>query len=174
MARSRSDIANSAIRIFLQKVGKFYDTKRGFEPFVPKKSQKEELLECFDHQCCYCGVAITAVTLSQDHLVPMNKEHLGLHAWGNVVPCCSGCNNSKNNRPWREFLADVATAEDCTARRQVIEQFIESRNYDPDLDLQEFAGNLYQDVGAVSMTLIDLRYKQAEEAISVALGDPDA
>jgi hypothetical protein len=43
MARSKSDIANSAIRIFFQDVGRFYDTTRGFEPFVPKKAQKEEL-----------------------------------------------------------------------------------------------------------------------------------
>ena len=40
MARSKSDISNSALRIFLQDVGKFYDTERGYEPFIPKKSQK--------------------------------------------------------------------------------------------------------------------------------------
>jgi len=174
MARSRSDIANSAIRIFLQDVGRFYDTERGFEPFGPKKGQKEELLEFFEHRCCYCGIEISVATISQDHLVPMNKEHLGLHAWGNVVPCCGSCNNSKNKRPWREFLADVSTAEDCNERQQRIEEFIESRNYNPDLDLKEFAGNLYQDVGAVAMTLIELRYRQAEEAIRKALGRPSA
>lgn len=174
MARSRSDIANAAIRIFLQDVGKFYDTERGLEPFGPKKKQKEELLELFDSRCCFCGKEIGLSTLSQDHLVPMNKEHLGLHAWGNVVPCCGGCNNSKNKRPWREFLADVSEAEDRSERQQKIEGFIESMNYNPDLDLKEYAGNLYQDVGAVAMTLIELRYKQAEEAIREALGDPSA
>lgn len=49
MARSKSDISNSAIRIFLQLVGKFYDEARGFEKFIPTKSQKEELLVEFHH-----------------------------------------------------------------------------------------------------------------------------
>ncbi len=42
-ARSKSDISNSAIRIFLQDVGKFYDQARGFEPFGPRMAQKPEL-----------------------------------------------------------------------------------------------------------------------------------
>ena len=49
MARSKSDISNSAIRIFLQNVGKYYDEARGLEPFGPKVSQKEELLQIFNH-----------------------------------------------------------------------------------------------------------------------------
>ena len=44
MGRTKSDISNSAIRIFLQDVGKFYDKARGYDPFGPKKYQKEELL----------------------------------------------------------------------------------------------------------------------------------
>jgi len=73
MARSKSDIANSAIRIFLQKVGVFYDDARGFNKFVPNKKQKIELLKCFNQQCCYCGAEISEKSLSQDHLIPMNK-----------------------------------------------------------------------------------------------------
>ena len=95
MARSKSDISNSAIRIFLQDVGKYYDTERGLVPFGPKKAQKVELLNYFNYECCFCGVSIDLKSLSQDHLIPMNKEQLGLHAWGNVVPCCKGCNNTK-------------------------------------------------------------------------------
>jgi len=75
MARSKSDISNSAIRIFLQDVGKFYDEARGFEPFVPKVAQKDELLTHFNHQCCFCGEPINKRTLSQDHLIPMSKKN---------------------------------------------------------------------------------------------------
>ena len=35
----------SAIRIFLQKVGRFYDEERGYSGFVPTKGQKEGPLE---------------------------------------------------------------------------------------------------------------------------------
>ena len=164
MARSKSDIANSAIRIFLQDVGKFYDEERGLEPFVPKASQKEELLEFFDHQCCFCGTAIDNKSLSQDHLIPMNKAALGLHAWGNVVPCCQRCNSEKQQRPWKEFLeAKAGLGAESRSRR--IDDFVRSKDYDPTLNLHEYADNLYSDVGEVAMTLIKLRYKQAENGI---------
>lgn len=164
MSKSKSDISNNAIRIFLQQVGKFYDEARGFEPFGPKVAQKDKLLEIFGGACCYCGIAISRKTLSQDHLIPLNKEALGLHAWGNVVPCCATCNSDKHRRPWREFMKEVAGPdEEFRVRR--IDEFVRSMNYDPSLDLREFAGNLYEDVGQVAMTLINLRYKQAESAI---------
>jgi len=108
MARSKSDISNSALRIFLQDVGKFYDTERGYEPFIPKKNQKIELLEYFNFECCYCSNVIDVKSLSQDHLIPMNKISLGLHSWGNVVPCCKDCNNKKHQKPWKDYLKTKA------------------------------------------------------------------
>jgi hypothetical protein len=169
MARSKSDISNSAIRIFLQDVGKFYDQERGFEPFAPKVAQKDELLEYFNSECCFCGTKIERESLSQDHLIPMNKTSLGLHAWGNVVPCCSPCNNEKQQKPWKEFIK--AKAGDLAAQRiKKIEAFVKSKNYDPNLNLHEYADNLYEDVGQVAMTLINLRYKQAQDGIKKLLG----
>jgi hypothetical protein len=171
MARSKSDISNSAIRIFLQDVGKFYDEARGFSPFVPKVGQKKELLEYFDYQCCFCGTSIDENSFSQDHLIPMNKAMLGLHAWGNVVPCCKDCNNEKQQRPWQEFIINKA-GDDAITRRERIEKFVVSNNYNPDLNLHEYADNLYADVGEVALTLIRLRYKQAENAIEQLLREP--
>ena len=142
---------------------------RGFEPFVPKKAQKEELLEFFSHACCFCGDEISVSTLSQDHLIPMNKAHLGLHAWGNVVPCCSPCNTKKQQQPWEEYLAEITTSSVNKRRTKRIHNFIAAKKYDPQLNLHEYADNLYQDVGAVAVTLIQLRYKQAQEAIEALL-----
>jgi hypothetical protein len=164
MARTKSDISNSAIRIFLQQVGKYYDEVRGLEPFGPSKKQKEALLLYFHHGCCFCGEGITVKTLSQDHLIPMNKKFLGLHAWGNVVPCCSSCNNEKHFEPWLEFLEKKAGRE-VGKRKALIDKFVSEKNYDPSLDLHHDAGNLYEDVGEVAMTLINLRYAQAQERI---------
>ena len=168
MARSKSDISNSAIRIFLQDVGKYYDEARNLEPFVPKVGQKDELLDYFNSQCCYCAEPITRTTLSQDHLIPMNKSSLGLHAWGNVVPCCAGCNNEKQQRPWQEFTQCKAK-ENAPARIAKIQEFVKFKNYDPSLNLHEYAGNLYEDIGEVAMALIKLRYKQAQEGIKQLL-----
>lgn len=169
MARSKSDIANSALRIFLQEVGKFYDVECGYEPFGPKKKQKQELLDYFNSECCFCGVEINEKTLSQDHLIPMNKAALGLHAWGNVVPCCQKCNNEKQQKSWFEFLDVKASGAIYLKRKKLIDSFVKTKEYDPNLDLHKFADNLYEDVGEVAMTLIKLRYKQAEEAINKLL-----
>ena len=164
MAKGKSDISNSGIRIFLQQVGKYYDEARGLQPFGPKKGQKEELLEYFNHECCFCGEEINVTSLSQDHLIPMNKEFLGLHAWGNVVPCCSSCNNEKHFAPWAEFL-EAKAGYLAKKRKAKIEKFVADKNYDPSLNLHADAGNLYEDLGEVAMTLINLRYKQAQERI---------
>ena len=173
MARSKSDISNSAIRIFLQDVGKFYDEQRGFEPFGPKVGQVTELLNFFNSECCYCGVPISKKTISLDHLIPMNKGSLGLHAWGNVVPCCAQCNNEKQQKAWNDFLDGKAVADLRELRRSKINEFINQKKYDPNLNLHEYADNLYEDVGAVSMTLIHLRYKQAENGIKQMLNPKD-
>lgn len=169
MARSRSDIANSGIRIFLQDVGKYYDRARGFDPFVPKKQQKIELLASFTNTCCYCDELLDTSTLSQDHLIPMNKTHLGLHAWGNVVPCCVSCNNKKQQRLWSEYLEETVNPKHYLARKSRIESYVSEMNYDPQLNLHTIADNLYEDVGEIAMTLINLRLKQAETAIQELL-----
>jgi 5-methylcytosine-specific restriction endonuclease McrA len=172
MARSKSDISNSAIRIFLQDVGKYYDEARGFDPFMQKLTQKDELLEFFQHQCCYCGIELNRKSLSFDHLIPMNKANLGLHAWGNVVACCQSCNNEKQQTNWVAFLEKKADRKLVNSRKEKIQQFVIAKNHDPNLDLHEYADNLYEDVGAVAMTLIHLRYKQAENGIKKMLKNP--
>jgi hypothetical protein len=99
----------------------------------------------------------------------MNKTHLGLHAWGNVVPCCGPCNNSKQQRAWKDFLVQVASEDERLVRTRLIEEFVASKKYDPQLNLHQYADNLYEDVGEVAMTLIQLRYKHAEKAIEALL-----
>ena len=41
--------------------------------------------------------------------------------------------------------------------------------YDPNLNLHDYADNLYNDVGEVASTLIMLRYSQAENSIKKLL-----
>ena len=80
----RAYIANTALRIFLQEMGEVYDRKRGREPYNGKKDFAE-IRRFFDDRCCYCGEELRAGYEAQDHLIPTNRENLGLHAWGNVV-----------------------------------------------------------------------------------------
>ena len=167
-AKSRSDISNTAMRVFLQKVGATYDYSRGFEPFLPTPSQMKEVAEFFSNCCCYCAKPLGGPTevITTDHLIPQNKEHLGLHAWGNVVPCCALCNKEKRQIKWQNFLKQKCTEAAFPEREKRIQSFVNHYRYDPNLELKAIASNLYQDVGAVAMTLIDLRFKQAEAVIA--------
>ena len=166
MPKSKSDISNSALRIFLQRVGKYYDELRGFEEFKPTLKQKREILDFFNERYCYCNLKIYIETMTLDHLIPMNKESLGLHAWGNGVPCCRGCNSQKHYKKWETYLEKICTPIQYARREAKIKVFLAKYKYEPNLELELIANNLYQDVGAVAMTLIDLRFKQAEAVIN--------
>ena len=50
-----------------------------------------------------------------------------------------------------------------------INDFVKSMKYDPNLNLHDYADNLYNDVGEVASTLIRLRYSQAENSIKKLL-----
>ena len=43
-----------------------------------------------------------------------------------------------------------------------IKSFVKEKNYNPNLNLTQYADSLYEDVGEVALTLIKLRFKQAE------------
>lgn len=164
-SKGKSDISNFAIRAFLQKVGEAYDTARKFEPFKPTTRQWKEVLSFFGNKCCYCNARLMPNDTTKDHLIPLNKESLGLHAWGNVVPCCGNCNRQKHSQNWNSFLK-MRSGTTYTQRKKVIQAFQRKYRYDPDLNIQTIAANLYEDVGEVAMTLVGLRFRQAEREIA--------
>src|ERR1700733_15137655 len=100
MARGKADVANTALRIFLQEMGAEYDRERGLTPYGGPKDVAK-IKDFFGGNCCYCNAAPAT---AQDHLIPMNKSSLGLHAWGNVVPACAPCNAAKQGRDWKDFM----------------------------------------------------------------------
>ena len=149
-------------------VGKFYDVKRGFKPFSNNKKNKEDLLNSFNSCCCFCNNPLNIDSISLDHLIPTNKENLGLNAWGNIVPCCAGCNDKKHNKNWVDYINSLSnlSVEEKRINIQRLNEYLREKKYNPNLELKEIAGNLYDDVGAVAQALIDLRYKQAEDKIN--------
>ena len=169
--RSKSDVSNHAIRILLQDIGKFYDEQRGFEPFKNSKENKEQILISFNNKCCYCGIALTKETVCLDHLIPTNKKAMGLTAWGNLVPSCRSCNARKHSKNWEDFLKLELTPEIYKIRKNRIKLFLKKNKYNPRdmMNLREYAETLYEDVGEVILTLIKLRFKQAEVDIKESL-----
>ncbi len=79
-----------ALRTFLQEMGVLYDQERGLTPYNGR-SHFVDVKTFFGDRCCYCGVEFgPALSAVQDHLVPINKANLGLHALGECRPCLSG------------------------------------------------------------------------------------
>ena len=122
MPRGRADIANTALRIFLQEMGEAYDKRRGFVPYDGRKDFNT-VRAFFGERCCYCGGELQSGQIAQDHLVPMNKTSLGLHAWGNIVPACSPCNAKKQGRAWHAYLVTRA-GENASERYQRVTDFV--------------------------------------------------
>lgn len=100
MAKGKADIANFAVRAFFQEVGEAYDEMRGLPPYR-RTPHLKEVLEFFGSECCFCGDPLTVKTASEDHLIPINKSEMGLHAWGNIVPARADCNKSGYSEPSR-------------------------------------------------------------------------
>lgn len=55
------------------------------------------------YKCVYCGGEAT----TSDHLNPLVREKKPtgyITEIGNLVPSCNGCNQSKGNKNWRDFI----------------------------------------------------------------------
>jgi len=170
--KSKSDISNSAIRMLLQSAGAFYDEARGYKRFSTNRVEWKEVMKFFSNSCCYCGVSLTEDNMTDDHLIPINKKSLGLHAWGNIVPCCRHCNKEKHFGEWRAFLKTKSSTKLYKKRADAILRYQKKYKYSPNLELEDIANNLYEDVGQVSSTLINLRLKQAESVIRSLVSRP--
>ena len=158
MARGRPDIANTALRIFLQEIGAAYDEERGLTPYGGAKDLAT-IRDFFGERCCYCGVDLIAGGVNQDHLIPMNKTGLGLHAWGNIVPACQACNAKKQGGDWKDFIIQRAGV-DAAERHGRMLAFLAKYKYAPMHDLRDVAEELYDEVGGIAMTLIDSKVKR--------------
>jgi len=164
MARGKADIANTALRIFLQEMGAAYDEERRLTPYNGTKDFAV-VREFFGERCCYCDTDLATGRTAQDHLVPMNKTSLGLHAWGNVVPACQDCNAKKQGREWHAYLVERADSSAAERYKRVTE-FVHHYKYEPDPnDLRDTAEELYTEVGDIAMTLIKAKIKRVREKL---------
>lgn len=65
-------------------------------------SDWESVKADFGNLCAYCG---SEEKLVMEHVVPINKQALGEHRLGNLVPACRTCNAKKAEQGFRAFLA---------------------------------------------------------------------
>jgi HNH endonuclease len=145
-------------------MGVAYDEERDLPPYNGAKHFKE-VRAFFEDRCCYCAAQFTSgATAVQDHLIPMNKADLGLHAWGNIVPACQACNAKKQRKDWRDFIIERA-GPDAAERHARVKAFLDEYGYKPSFELREVAEELYEEVGSIAMTLINVKIKRVREAM---------
>jgi hypothetical protein len=80
-------------------------------------------------QCVYCG----AEAATWDHVFNrvVSGEFSGHgHRIRNLVPCCRTCNESKGQKPWREFL-EIRNLPDKEERVRRMERFLDSADAQP-------------------------------------------
>jgi hypothetical protein len=165
MAKAQADIANTAVRMLLQDIGAAYDEMRGLKPYGGTKDF-EIVRQFFGNQCCYCGFEfVDGKGANQDHLIPINKSDLGLHAWGNVVPACQKCNSSKQGKDWRDFIVKRSSPEQAKGRYERVQSFIREYEYAPSFDLRSTTEELYAEIGGVARTLIDAKVNRLRAAM---------
>jgi len=73
----------------------------------------KDIMELCDWRCIYCGVPLTKINRSVDHILPLSKG--GQHNKRNLVPVCRLCNSSKNDK----FLYDWPFFKLLPPKRQV-------------------------------------------------------
>jgi 5-methylcytosine-specific restriction endonuclease McrA len=104
----------------------------------------------FNNKCAYCG---SDGSLTMDHAIPINKEKLGEHRIGNIVPSCKNCNETKANKDFKEFLGNNEIAI------KAIEKYMESRNYVPLKDndqIKKILNLAYEEVSSVAERYITI------------------
>jgi 5-methylcytosine-specific restriction endonuclease McrA len=118
----------------------------------------------FNNKCAYCGKSGELVV---EHAIPINKEKLGEHRIGNIVPACSGCNRKKGDKDYREFLGNNIEVI------KKIDKYMESRNYIPledDIKLKYILNTAHKEVAVIAERYIniinDLFINNDEEELS--------
>jgi len=131
---------NSFIRNILSNLGN--------ESFTEDDWEKTK--SYFDNKCAYCG---KVGELERDHAIPINKEKLGEHKLGNLVPACKQCNKNKADKDYREYLGDNIEAI------RNIDKYMENRKYTPLEDNEHFKGILnlaHEEVSIIASRYIKL------------------
>lgn len=87
----------------------------------------QRTLKHFNYACACCGRE-PEKQKDADHAIPINKEQLGEHRAGNVVPCCRDCNQKKHAKDYVQFLSGKERGADRIRR---IEELMQECGYRP-------------------------------------------
>ncbi|MCI2254553.1 HNH endonuclease [Domibacillus sp. PGB-M46] len=159
--------ANAAVRNLLIDFGIVFEALVGNVLYTDSSTDRTVLLTDFNHRCCYCEKKLTIDTMEKDHLIPMNKTYVGLHAWGNLVPACHSCNSKKSGKEWMSFLLGKCGGKKgkvFTRRHNMIIDHVNKYGYDQLTTtnirkISQLANDLHRDV-VLSLNQIHDKYQR--------------
>jgi hypothetical protein len=95
------------------------------------KQWKEDVETYFRGRCAYCGKKVPQ--LEKEHIVPINKEGLGLLHNGNIIPACSRCNQEKKkyDEKYDNGYVRFCRANGYNAALVRIRQYMKDKGYKP-------------------------------------------
>ena len=131
------DAANTFVRVILSDAGALLGGLTDEE--------WQRTLGWFDGRCAYTGGELDENRTEQDHAVPMNRKHCGLHLYGNVLPATREANRRKAGKHYRDFV-------EHPNRLERIEAFIRQSGYWDKVsvlgDLQHYCEAQYRSIDA--------------------------
>lgn len=132
------DAANAFVRVVLSEAGQILGGLTD--------SEWDKTLAWFGGRCAYTGHELVDGRMERDHAIPMNRNHCGLHLYGNVLPATSEANRRKAGEHYRDFVEDPE-------RLRRIESFVlESRYWERASvfgDLQRYCEAQYRSIVAL-------------------------
>lgn len=129
------DAANTFIRVILSDAGTILG---GIT-----EDEWEQTLAYFNGRCAYTGAKLIEGHVERDHAIPMNREHCGIHLYGNVLPATKEANRQKASKPYYEFVKDQLLLDKIKA-------FIKDSRYQERIadfgDLQHYCEKQYHTI----------------------------
>jgi 5-methylcytosine-specific restriction endonuclease McrA len=100
------------------------------ERFSPKQ-WKEDVEAYFGGRCAYCERKVPQ--LEKEHIIPINREGLGLRHNGNIIPACSICNQEKKkyDEESNNGYVRFCKANGYNKALAKIRQYMKERGYKP-------------------------------------------
>jgi len=112
------DAANAFVRVALSEVGRIIGGLSD-EQWVFTR-------EFFRGCCAYTGERLSDMEVVREHAIPINREHCGVHAFGNVLPASKAANRGKGRLHYRDYMTNIVKNKERLAR---IERFLAESGY---------------------------------------------
>jgi hypothetical protein len=97
----------------------------------------------------------------------MNKDNVGLHSWGNIVPSCKQCNGKRQKKQWALFLEEKTglNTELFNQRKRKIDDYVSKYRYSlvETVELSILTNQLQTEVSEMVSKLINKKVEEASE-----------